>query len=83
MNFEQAAEKVRSLATEPSNETKLLLYGLYKQALLGENSTSRPGMFSPKERAKWDAWASNKGTTKEDARQKYVELVEQVLSGKK
>ena len=40
---------------------QLELYGLYKQGTEGDVSTSRPGMFDLKGKAKWDAWNSNKG----------------------
>ena len=51
------------------------LYGLYKQATEGDVSGSRPGVFDLKGRAKFDAWAGRKGTSKDDAMKKYVALV--------
>jgi len=32
-------------------------------------------MFSPKEKAKWEAWKSREGLSAEDAKAKYVETV--------
>lgn len=36
MNFDIAAEEMRRLAEEPTEEEKLKLYGLYKQAIHGD-----------------------------------------------
>lgn len=44
-----------------SNEEKLALYSLYKQATVGDVNTTRPGMFDMQGKAKWDAWESKKG----------------------
>ena len=38
--FMDAAERVKTLSKDPSNESKLRLYSLYKQALIGDNNTS-------------------------------------------
>ena len=38
-------------------------------------SGSRPGMLDLKGRAKYDAWARQKGTSKDDAMKGYVALV--------
>ncbi|KAI5383385.1 hypothetical protein KIW84_070694 [Lathyrus oleraceus] len=54
-DFEEHAAKVKTLKESPSNENLLILYGLYKQATLGPVTTARPGIFSQKDRAKWDA----------------------------
>lgn len=39
---------------------------------------ARPGMFDLKGKAKWDAWEKCKGTSKEDAMQKYVDVVKRI-----
>ena len=36
---------------------------------------ARPGFLDLKGKAKWDAWTAKKGMSKEDAMQKYIELV--------
>ncbi|KAK3040400.1 hypothetical protein RJ639_026805, partial [Escallonia herrerae] len=54
--FEEYAEKAKSLPPTTKDADKLILYGLYKQATVGAINTNRPGLFSPKERAKWDSW---------------------------
>ena len=58
------------------NNDLLTIYGLYKQATMGDNNTSRPGMFDPKARAKWDAWESKRGMSVDEAMKTYVEFVQ-------
>ncbi|KAM3712756.1 hypothetical protein ACJW31_01G204300 [Castanea mollissima] len=53
---------------------KLILYGLYKQATVGPINTNRPEIFSPAERAKWDAWKA----TNEEAMTDYIVKVKQL-----
>ncbi|RVW93712.1 Acyl-CoA-binding protein [Vitis vinifera] len=59
--FEEYAEKAKTLPENTTNENKLILYGLYKQATVGNVNTSRPGIFNLRERAKWDAWKAVEG----------------------
>ncbi len=76
--FKQAAEDVQELPRRPGNDVLLKLYAYYKQATAGDASGSRPGMTDFAGRAKYDAWARIKGTSKEQAMQSYVELVEKL-----
>jgi diazepam-binding inhibitor (GABA receptor modulator, acyl-CoA-binding protein) len=73
--FEEAQNRVKQLSKTPSNDELLELYALYKQATAGDVTGSRPGMLDLKGRAKYDAWAKKKGTSSDDAMQKYVALV--------
>lgn len=77
--FEEAANSVQDLSERPDNDTLLQLYGLYKQATEGDCSGSRPGMFNMKERAKYDAWMAIEGMGKEQAKQEYIAMVNQLL----
>ncbi|KAJ7943950.1 Acyl-CoA-binding protein [Quillaja saponaria] len=54
--FEEYAEKAKTLPESTTNESKLILYGLYKQGTIGPVNTGRPGIFNLRDRAKWDAW---------------------------
>ncbi len=74
-DFEEAQRKVKMLSSMPDNSTLLELYALYKQGSEGDVRGSRPGMMDFKGRAKWDAWSSKKGTTKDAAMTAYVALV--------
>jgi len=78
--FKEAAARVEKLSKRPSNDQLLDLYGLYKQATEGDQAGSRPGLFDVKGRAKFDAWAGRKGTSKDDAMKKYVGLVDKLVA---
>jgi diazepam-binding inhibitor (GABA receptor modulating acyl-CoA-binding protein) len=78
--FEDAQKRVKTLSSTPSNETLLDLYALYKQATTGDVDGKRPGMMDFKGRAKFDAWATRKGMTKEKAMEAYIALVDRLLT---
>jgi diazepam-binding inhibitor (GABA receptor modulator, acyl-CoA-binding protein) len=72
-DFDAAVKRVNGLPAAPPNDVLLNLYGLYKQATAGDVSGSRPGMMDFKGRAKYDAWASRKGMSRDDAMRVYVQ----------
>jgi pimeloyl-ACP methyl ester carboxylesterase/acyl-CoA-binding protein len=78
--FEAAVEKVAGAPKggplKPSNEMKLKMYALYRQAKDGDVQGSRPGMMDVVGRFKYDAWAELKGMSREDAMRRYTEEVE-------
>lgn len=76
--FEDAQARVKKLSNAPSTDDMLELYALYKQGTSGDVAGSRPGMLDLKGRAKYDAWAKKKGTSKDDAMSKYVALVDKL-----
>ncbi|MCI0750307.1 MAG: acyl-CoA-binding protein [Flammeovirgaceae bacterium] len=76
--FEEAVERSKQLTKRPSNEELLDLYALFKQGTDGDVSGDRPGGFDFKAIAKYDAWASKKGTSKNDAMKAYIDLVERL-----
>ena len=73
--FEAAAREAQQLPSKPDNDTLLKLYALYKQATAGDVAGSRPGFTDFVGRAKYDAWAKLKGSTKDSAMQSYIDLV--------
>lgn len=73
--FAQAQQDVNSLSEHPTNDTMLKLYALFKQATKADATGERPGGFDFLARAKFDAWSGMKGTSTEDAVQKYIDLV--------
>ena len=74
--FEAAVANSKKLSERPDNATLLRIYGLYKQATSGDNAEKKPGFGDMVGRAKWDAWNGFKGTTKDDAMQQYIDLIE-------
>jgi acyl-CoA-binding protein len=78
LDFAAAQERVKKLSRRPSNDALLALYGLYKQATEGDATGKRPGMLDMVGRAKYDAWASRRGTDRAGAMQAYVDLVDEL-----
>lgn len=78
--FKDAKVRVEKLASRPSNDQLLDLYGLYKQATEGDVRGERPGLLDLRGRAKYDAWTKRKGTSKDDAMKKYVVLVDKLAA---
>ena len=76
-----------------SYNEKCRLYGLFKRATVGklnppygdddeETSSrpkSRPGMLSVEARSKYDAWAATDDMTKQEARDAYFKLAEDLV----
>lgn len=75
LQFEQAVADSKNLSERPSNETLLQLYSLYKQATEGDVNGDAPNMFDFVAKAKYEAWSSLQGKSKEDAKREYIELV--------
>lgn len=74
--FEQAVADSRTLTEKPSNDTLLQLYSLYKQATEGDVNIDEPANpFDFVSRAKYQAWESLKGKTRESAMEEYIALV--------
>ena len=74
--FEQAVTASKALPDKPDNMTLLKIYALYKQATEGDVDGKRPGFTDMVGRAKYDAWATVKGKSKDEAMQEYVDLIE-------
>ncbi|XP_056330961.1 acyl-CoA-binding domain-containing protein 7 [Danio aesculapii] len=77
--FDQYAEDVKKVKTRPTDQELLDLYGLYKQAVVGDINIDKPGMIDLKGKAKWDAWDSRKGMSTEDAMNAYISLAKQAI----
>lgn len=76
--FEAAAANSKNLTNRPDTATMLKLYGLYKQGGVGDNGEKKPGFSDMVGRAKFDAWEGLKGTSKEEAMQQYIDLIEEL-----
>ena len=74
--FNEMLEAVRDATIDfkPDNKQKLKLYAFYKQATEGDIETRCPSAFKMVERAKWMAWDSVKGMSKEDAMKGYIKV---------
>ena len=78
--FLLAVEAVNQLSTRPNNDMLSKLYGLYKQAKVGDNNTSKPGMLDIKGSVKWNSWNNYKGYSKYQAEVDYIKLVNKLIA---
>ena len=76
--FQQAVDRSKQLTKRPSNDELLLLYALFKQATEGDVHGEKPGGFDFKGMAKYQAWQEQQGKPAEEARQEYVQLMNQL-----
>lgn len=78
--FQQATEQVKNLSQRPDNQTMLRLYGLYKQATMGDADPddNPPNPTDIVGRAKHEAWLGYSGESREFAMEEYVSLVNQL-----
>lgn len=74
--FEAAVAESLNLTERPDNMTLLKLYALYKQGSRGDNTEPRPGFSDMVGRAKWDAWNRLQGSSRDEAMNQYIELIE-------
>ena len=80
-SFRDAAARIKTRASTPSNGDLLILYGLYKQVTEGECNTAQPWAVQVQARSKWEAWNKNKGMERMNAMRKYIDKVEELMSG--
>ncbi|WP_420225987.1 acyl-CoA-binding protein [Pigmentiphaga litoralis] len=72
--FNDAVAASKTLSERPDNMTLLKMYSLYKQGSQGDVTGERPGMTDFVARAKWDAWQTQAGKSREQAMEEYVAL---------
>ncbi|XP_043109870.1 acyl-CoA-binding domain-containing protein 4 isoform X2 [Puntigrus tetrazona] len=80
--FQAAVDVIQSLpkngSYRPSYEVMLRFYGLYKQAVCGPCTVSRPGFWDPVGRYKWDAWNQLGDMSRENAMTAYVNEMKKI-----
>ena len=79
LSFQDAVAASKTLTKRPSNDDLLQLYALYKQATEGDVNGEKPGSFDFKGQFKYSAWEKLKGTSQEDAKDSYIDLVSKLL----
>lgn len=75
--FQKAANHAKTL-TDISEDEMLKLYGLYKQALNGPCTISKPPFWDFTGKAKWQSWKAVSNRSMDEAMKEYVTLVEQL-----
>lgn len=76
--FQQAFEDIQTLTERPDNDTMLRLYSLYKQGTEGDIQGDKPGFFDFVGVAKYEAWEKLQGMSADEAKQGYIDLVNQL-----
>jgi acyl-CoA-binding protein len=76
--FEAAVAAAKQTKKKPDNATLLKLYSYYKQATAGDAKGERPGGFDFVGGAKFDAWSKLKGTSRDEAMESYIKLVDKL-----
>jgi enoyl-CoA hydratase len=85
--FQQAVKSIQKGPNSPTpkkevdNTMKLQLYAYFKQSTDGSCTGERPGMFNLVDRAKYDAWKGLGSMTKDQAQQKYIDIVKDIFGG--
>jgi len=80
-DFESAAEAAKHLRVKPDDATLLELYGLYKQATVGDVNIPQPWSIQFEAAAKWSAWDKRKGMSSADAKAAYIAKVNELMRG--
>lgn len=73
--FDNAAADLKKYAKDLSNDVLKPIYGLYKQATVGDNNTEAPSFYKLTEKGKWNAWNEHKGKSTDQAKHEYVSVV--------
>jgi len=73
-NFDMAYAKASAMATPLPQDVMLLFYAYYKQATSGDNFSFNAN-FDVRNAFKFNAWMQLKGITPDEAKLKYIELV--------
>ncbi len=74
--FNKAQRDIRQLLARPTDEELLLIYGLFKQATIGDNYHSKPSPVWFKEKRKWEERKDKRYKPKKTAKQEYITAVE-------
>jgi len=72
--FDEVAEGIKTHGKSMSSDDMATIYGLFKQAKFGDNTTPQPSFYQFTEKGKWEAWNKHKGKSTDQAKHEYVEL---------
>lgn len=78
-DFQKAASQVKYLRNQPHDNELLRIYGIYKQATVGDNHTPEPCCMNLRSSAKWSAWSEFRGMSKERAIRTYLNEVNNLI----
>ena len=67
--FSQEMRAVKNLTTDQ----QLAIYGLYKQATIGDCNINEPAFYDQEGKYKYKAWMKMKGLSKTEAQEIYIQ----------
>lgn len=73
--FNKAVHAANNFESTPSFDDYRELYGLYRQAVDGDNKTPTPSFRELEKYADWNAWLRKKGMNHRDAKLAYSKKV--------
>lgn len=74
-----ATQTIKQLNETPNTNELKILYGLYKQATIGDINIQKPVFINFKEVKKWESWNSYKGLNQFEAEVKYIIYVNELI----
>ncbi|RAL41591.1 hypothetical protein DM860_013125 [Cuscuta australis] len=77
--FEEHHLKDKLLPGTIDRKDMLILYGLYKQAKIGNVNTDRPVLSNGMDIAMWDAWKAVEGKPTDEAMTEYIAKVKALV----
>ena len=80
IRFEKAFEEASAMTEKLPQDLMLRFYAYYKQATYGD--TSRPNRFDVRNAFKYNAWLQVRGLTQDEAKEKYIELTNNLTGNK-
>lgn len=81
--FKQAQALLNEKKPKLDTKQKLLLYGYFKQATVGKNTTPQPKRGNLAASYKWDAWKKVGDITQDEAKLKFAELAKSLVTPSK
>ncbi len=77
--FQENVEKIQNSNKNLNNEQLLELYGLYKQSIIGNNTTNND-FKTLKDKKMWESWNKFYGIEKNRAKQTFIQKVYEFLN---
>jgi len=74
-HFKKSSEQIENLIRDGlmlPQANLLKIYGLFKQATVGDCNVPSPSMLQMKAKAKWSAWNENRGMDQKTAKMQYI-----------
>jgi diazepam-binding inhibitor (GABA receptor modulating acyl-CoA-binding protein) len=79
--FQNCVRKINNMRKENiiMYDDFIIIYGLYKQALFGDNIAVKPYWFFFHNMSKWNSWKKHAGKSKNDAKETYISIVKFIV----